>query len=70
MAYDRSGSANLSEKEREASECAGRKRLGENGWPQARPTTDEQHAADRTKTTVKQSLKRCSQETQPAVAER
>jgi hypothetical protein len=61
MAYDQSGSANLSENERKASECAGGKRLGENGWPQTRPTPNEQDAANRTKTTVKHSLKRCSQ---------
>ncbi|MCJ2143330.1 hypothetical protein [Methylobacterium sp. E-066] len=69
MAYDQSGSANLSENERKASECAGRKRLGENGWPQMRPLPNEQRAADRTKTIVRHSLKRCSQETEPAAGE-
>jgi len=70
MAYDQSGSANLSENERKASECASRKRLGENGWPQTRPTTNQQHAADYAKTTVRHSLKRCSQETEPAAGEK
>lgn len=70
MAYDQSGSANLSEKERKASECAGRKRLGENGHPQMRPTPKEQDAADRTKTTVRHSLKSDPQETEPAGGER
>ncbi|MGU3662117.1 hypothetical protein [Methylobacterium fujisawaense] len=66
MAYDQSGGANPSQKEREAGERAGRKRFGENGRPQARPTTKEQQAADRTETTVKHSLKRTSQETERA----
>lgn len=69
MAYDQSGSANLSENERKASECAGRKRLGENGHPQMRPTPKEQHAADRTRTTVKHSLKRGLQETDRSAGE-
>jgi hypothetical protein len=70
MAYDQSGSANLSENERKASECAGRKRLGENGWPQARPMADEQHAANRIKMTVRHSLKCGSQEAQRTAGEK
>ena len=59
----RSGGPDLSDKEREAGERAGRKRLGENGYPQARSTVEQQDAADRTKMTVKHSLKRGRQET-------
>jgi hypothetical protein len=69
MAYDQSGSANLSENERKASERAGRKRLGENGWPKTPPTSKEQDAADRTQTTVRDSLKRGSQETERAMGD-
>lgn len=45
------------------------KRLGENGHPQMRPTPKEQHAADRTRTTVKHSLKRGLQETDRSAGE-
>lgn len=41
MANDQSGGAELSEKEREAGERAGRKQLGENGRPQQQPTPKE-----------------------------
>ena len=44
-------------------------RLGENGFPQKPPTPKEQDAANRTKTTVRHSLKRGSQETKRAMAE-
>jgi len=70
MAYDQSGSANPSQKEREAGECAGRKRLGENGCPQDKPTSKEQDAADRTKTSVRHSLKRGSQEAERTMGEK
>lgn len=63
MDDDRSGGVDLSEKEREAGERAGRKRLGEDGYPQARSTAEQQDAVDRTKMTVKHSLERGSQET-------
>jgi hypothetical protein len=52
MADDRSGGANPSQKEREAGTRAGRKRLGEDGYPQKPPTAKEQDAANRTKMTV------------------
>lgn len=54
MAYDKSGGANPSQEERDAGERAGRKHLGENGYPQTPPTTKEQDAANRTKVTVTQ----------------
>jgi hypothetical protein len=66
---DRSGGADLSEKEREAGERAGRKRLGEDGCPQTRATAEQQDAADRTKMTVRHSLKRGPQETERARGE-
>lgn len=62
MAYDQSGGANFSRKECKAGERAGRKRLGGNGHPQPPPTPEQQDAADRTKMTVKHSLKLGSQE--------
>jgi hypothetical protein len=52
MTRDQSGGANPSPKERAAGERAGRKRLGENGYPQPAPTPEEQDAANRTKMTV------------------
>ncbi|GJE14789.1 hypothetical protein [Methylobacterium longum] len=70
MAYDQSGGANPSQKEREAGERAGRKLLGENGCPQAWPSPEQQHAADRTKMTVKHSLKRGSQEAERTAGEK
>jgi hypothetical protein len=60
---DRGDGADPFEKEREAGERAGRKRLGEDGCPQARPSAEQQDATDRTKMTVKHSLKRGPQET-------
>jgi hypothetical protein len=54
MAYDHSGGANPTPKERAAGERAGRKRLGEDGCPQDPPTPKEQDAANRTKMTVTQ----------------
>lgn len=69
MAYDQSGGGNPSQKEREAGERAGRKRLDENGCPQARPTLKEQDAANRTKMTVRHSLKRGSQEIERTIGE-
>ena len=70
MAYDQSGGANPSKKEREVGERAGRKGLGEDGRPQTPPTSKEQDAADRTQTTVRDSLKRGSQETERAMGEK
>lgn len=52
MARDQSGGATPSPEERAASARAGRKRLGEDGRPQAAPTPGEQEAADRTAMTV------------------
>lgn len=46
MARDQSGSAHLSPEDRQASVRAGRKRLGENGYPQ--PAPESQDTADRT----------------------
>lgn len=66
MAYDQSGGADPSRREREAGERAGRKRLSERGLPQTRPTAEEQDAANRTEMTVKHSLKRGEQETERA----
>jgi hypothetical protein len=70
MAKDQSGSADLSETEREASEKASRKRLGENGYPQDKPTPDKQNAADRSQTTVKHIVKRGSQEADRTAGEK
>lgn len=69
MAYDQSGGANPSQKEREAGERAGRKGLGEDGRPQTPPTSEEQDAADRTQTTARDRLKRGSQETERAMSD-
>jgi len=66
MAYDRSGGADPSQKQREAGERAGRKKLSESGLPQTQPTAKEQDAANRTEMTVKHSLKRGPQETERA----
>ncbi|MGH1573630.1 hypothetical protein ACRAWG_26965 [Methylobacterium sp. P31] len=52
MTRDQSGGANLSPEARAAAERAGRKRLGENSYPQPAPTPEEQDAANRTKMTV------------------
>jgi hypothetical protein len=70
MAKDQSGSANLSRKEREASEHAGRKHLGGNGRPQPAPTPKEQDAADRTKMTVTSKPEPSPQETERAMGEK
>ncbi|WP_345822900.1 hypothetical protein ABC766_32210 (plasmid) [Methylobacterium fujisawaense] len=70
MADDQSGGANPSKKERDAGERAGRKRLGESGLPQAPPSPKEQDAANRTKVTVRHSLKRGSQETERATGKK
>lgn len=69
MAKDQSGSAELSRKEREASERAGRKRLGENGAPQRAPTPKEQDAANRTKMTVTSKPEPSPDETKRAMGE-
>lgn len=66
MAYDRSGGADPSQREREAGKRAGRKKLSESGLPQTRPTAEEQDAANRTEMTVKHSLKRGPQEAERA----
>lgn len=52
MADDRSNGANPSTREREASERAGGKHLGEDGRPQTPPTAKEQGEANCTRTTV------------------
>ena len=52
MAHDHSGSAAPSPEDRKAADRAGRKRLGENGFPQTQPTHAQQDAANRTKMTV------------------
>lgn len=44
--------------ERDATRRVGQKRLGENGYPQAAPTAEEQDAANRTKVTVTAPPKR------------
>lgn len=62
MARDQSGSATLSASEREAGKRAGRKRIGRDGRPQDRSSVEMQDAADRTKTTVRNSLKLGPQE--------
>lgn len=52
MAWDQSGGADESARERAAAARAGRKRLGANGRPQTTPTTAERDAANRTAVTV------------------
>lgn len=59
MAYTRRTAAHLSKK-------GGRRPLSEDGRPQVPPTPEQQEAANRTKTTVRHSLKRGSQETERA----
>lgn len=49
-----------------ASEKANRKQAGENGHPQTPPTPEQKNAANRTKTTVRHSLKCRLQETERA----
>ena len=67
MARDESGSATLSEGEREAGKRAGRKQLGRDGCPEDRSAGEMRDAANRTKITVKDSLKLGSQETRRAM---
>lgn len=62
MARDQSGTATLSASERQAGKRAGRKRVGGDGHPQERSSVEMQDAADRTKTTVRDSLKLGPQE--------
>jgi hypothetical protein len=70
MAYDQSGGANLSQKEREAGKRISRKRLGENGCPQDPPTPKEQDAANRTKMTVTKGPDPSPHETERAMGEK
>ena len=67
MARDESGSATLSKSEREAGKRAGRKQLGRDGCPEGQITDEMREAANRTKTTVKDSLKLGLQETRRAM---
>ncbi|MGH1575108.1 hypothetical protein ACRAWG_36280 [Methylobacterium sp. P31] len=52
MTGDRGRGGEPPEKKHEAVEGTGRKRLGENGFPQTPPTREQQDAANRTKVTV------------------
>ena len=70
MTEVRIGSAELPNKAREGGDSEGRAWLGENRFPQKPPTLEEQNAANRTKTTVKHSLKRGLQETERTMDEK